>query len=546
MTSDPPHFTPAPASPPGQKPSSSTSALERAWQLRDTQPQTARQVVQDVLGAQEQRAELAELIQAQIVLGYLDYRLGDSENAVELMIVALSECRRLPADVWLARALNNLACVYSYLNQTDLSIQLFDEQLRLAQQLGDQEQILIARHDLGVIYLEMSPQRAKVHFLAALDICLGLSPVNTLFAAALYSDLMMVSFKQNNDANAQKYLELMLQYSHKLDFSSHYVNIHGDIVEFYTRRGNYMAAERELASLKKAIAANQTVDSQSYNYEEELACISGPLYLKLGKTHEAIALLESALENAGGSLHIIYELLSRAYELTENLHSALKYQRLLTERVREHHKEESENQFKMFEVIHRTQIFAESAQQQRIANEKLQRLNDQIYQMGITDALTGLANRHHLLRQSQLMVQKTTDQCPLAIALIDIDHFKRINDRYGHAQGDQVIAHVAQQIRAVCWPDDLVARYGGEEFVVMRLGATESELAQTCEALRTALRTTPSELPSVTVSAGVAQTTTGELDATMHLADQRLYAVKQAGRDQVFTSRHVQTETSPS
>ena len=136
------------------------------------------------------------------------------------------------------------------------------------------------------------------------------------------------------------------------------------------------------------------------------------------------------------------------------------------------------------------------------------------------------------------------EQTPLALAMIDIDHFKQINDQYGHSVGDTCIRHVAQMLHSLLKrPSDDLCRYGGEEFAII-LPNTETEGAgQLIESIRQQLADTPciidNESISLTLSGGVASAIISHEDAEIELlklADERLYAAKQAGRNRVVVT----------
>jgi diguanylate cyclase (GGDEF)-like protein len=172
--------------------------------------------------------------------------------------------------------------------------------------------------------------------------------------------------------------------------------------------------------------------------------------------------------------------------------------------------------------------------------------------MSQTDALTGLANRRHL---DQGLLQETTRaqrlQLPLALAVIDIDNFKRVNDRYGHPTGDAVLRQVAQLLRQHCRSVDLCARYGGEEFCIVFVQARLRDARRACEAMRAGVAAHDwSALAAdlqVTLSIGLAELaepSTGLTDdspqqATSELlaaADQQLYSAKRDGKNRVLPS----------
>jgi diguanylate cyclase (GGDEF)-like protein/PAS domain S-box-containing protein len=158
------------------------------------------------------------------------------------------------------------------------------------------------------------------------------------------------------------------------------------------------------------------------------------------------------------------------------------------------------------------------------------------------DALTGLANRRSFDEQWLAEARRAGERgLPLALAMLDLDHFKEVNDRFGHACGDAVLRRCAQLLQSHGAPDDLLARYGGEEFVWAMPGCDLATASRRCEQLRAALAMHDwSALRpglAVTLSGGVAASSAG-LDpaALLALADARLYAAKRAGRNRVEPS----------
>ena len=157
------------------------------------------------------------------------------------------------------------------------------------------------------------------------------------------------------------------------------------------------------------------------------------------------------------------------------------------------------------------------------------------------DHLTGASNRAHFFETAERLRQRALREGePMALVLLDIDHFKRVNDAHGHAAGDAVLREVARRCAAELRPEDLFARLGGEEFVVLM---PEAGLAAACgvaEGLRAALAARPVEaeglvLP-VTASFGCCSLDAGEGRALADLlaaADAALYDAKRAGRDRV-------------
>ena len=154
-----------------------------------------------------------------------------------------------------------------------------------------------------------------------------------------------------------------------------------------------------------------------------------------------------------------------------------------------------------------------------------------------TDPLTGLANRRATIGwlESMMVCSLEIDE-PLAVLMFDIDHFKRINDTYGHQTGDEVLCKVAEIARAQIRAEDLVGRVGGEEFVCILSGVDEREARALAERVcRTiAQGTKRGGCPAVTISVGLALLRPGDtVETLLRRADAALYEAKEGGRNQV-------------
>ncbi|TAL14716.1 MAG: GGDEF domain-containing protein [Aquabacterium sp.] len=175
----------------------------------------------------------------------------------------------------------------------------------------------------------------------------------------------------------------------------------------------------------------------------------------------------------------------------------------------------------------------------RLREQKQQLLQtaDQVRLLATQDPLTGLPNRQHLqeLIERECKRLERSGQ-PFSLALADLDHFKRINDRHGHANGDEVLRNFAAAACAVLRETDMIGRWGGEEFLVLMPETTLPAATNGLERLRAHLARKPMvhALPelSVTFSAGISvHRLGGDLERTLERADRALYAAKAGGRD---------------
>ncbi len=167
---------------------------------------------------------------------------------------------------------------------------------------------------------------------------------------------------------------------------------------------------------------------------------------------------------------------------------------------------------------------------------------------GFTDALTGWHNRRYLtVRLGEELARARRDGTRLVCLMLDIDHFKRVNDNWGHAAGDAVLREIAQRIESQVRASDVAARYGGEEFVVLLPGTDVGSALLLAERIRQSVSATPIGLPNgeavtITASIGISEVqpapeaddlkTVG--DSLIARADVALYAAKAAGRDRVI------------
>jgi diguanylate cyclase (GGDEF)-like protein len=159
-----------------------------------------------------------------------------------------------------------------------------------------------------------------------------------------------------------------------------------------------------------------------------------------------------------------------------------------------------------------------------------------LHALALQDALTGLPNRRALNAHA---ASRPAGDGPMSVVMLDLDHFKRVNDGHGHAAGDAVLREIARRLPGVLRHHDRVGRWGGEEFLALLSDTAPAAATQVAQRLHEAVRAAPVPLPDggtlpVTVSLGVATCREGErLEDLIARADAALYAAKAAGRDQV-------------
>lgn len=173
--------------------------------------------------------------------------------------------------------------------------------------------------------------------------------------------------------------------------------------------------------------------------------------------------------------------------------------------------------------------------------EQLIAMRDRLAHEAAHDGLTGLTNRVAIFDAlDREWARARREQASLAVLMLDIDHFKRVNDEHGHAAGDAILQQTAQRMTHACRAYDTVGRYGGEEFLILLAPPVSThDAAHLAERIREAIGTTPFVLPDgsdlyVTVSLGVAGSDlvqTAQAEALVQAADEALYASKENGRN---------------
>ena len=227
------------------------------------------------------------------------------------------------------------------------------------------------------------------------------------------------------------------------------------------------------------------------------------------------------------------------------------------------HSAEARVHLRFKELLRLEQARAEELES-RVA-ERTQQLSaalEEVTRLSTYDPLTKLCNRRAFDEQARrAWTAATREQVPLAIMICDLDHFKRVNDEYGHQAGDKVLVATAEALVASVRPTDVVARFGGEEFVILLSGLSSSEdVLSVAERCTTAVRALP--IPALipgasrrqTISIGVMKYVEGcqSIDEMISNADKALYEAKRSGRDRYVlygeapaASKFVEPDTSP-
>ena len=317
----------------------------------------------------------------------------------------------------------------------------------------------------------------------------------------------------------------------------------GDVHAMRSARHNLAVAQMALGDLGAARRSLEEIHAESGADDTRALSLLNlaDLDMQEGQAAAALRRLESAHELLTATADIGYlqgccRMLCDVHEALGNHQAALEWHR----KFHAHHVSQNSERAQMLaralEVKYQTGRAQANAEFERLRAERFERA-------ALVDGLTGIANRRAFDQALLAARQRLTDGRPFALALLDLDHFKQINDRHSHQVGDEVLRRVGRLLSSTCRQGDLAARYGGEEFGLVLADVDAVIARDVCERVRTAVLGEPWAQVSrglvVRVSIGLvsvdASTELLDSDALLAQADRRLYAAKHRGRNQVVS-----------
>ena len=492
-----------------------------------------------------------------VVLGYLSFREARQAEALECSGQALALLADHQGSFWSSRALNVRSCALLELAEFEQATLSLRQQLRVSRANGDTESEGSGLHDLGVMHSQRDPAHAEGYLLSAQEVFERTGhPVGRSFVSWSLGELRE---RQGNRAAALTLYRQALTLARASGHRFLEVLVLSHLGELELQHGDPQVGEQWLRG---------ALERQSADSSRPLWITIPPLVrllLHSGRTQEAREVLEAQLIGAraagmAATQMSVHELLSEVYEAIGDAPQALFHAREYIRLFRQLNAEEQAQKVRGLEVLHRTELAQQEVQAQRRSNEELratlaelERLHRQLEQVSVTDELTGVDNRRSLMTRGARLLASPSAAGPTgaaptaaaptaaAIAILDIDHFKTVNDTYGHDGGDQVLREFAQYLRAGLREQDLLARFGGEEFVVIFPDTPLGEAYVLLDGLRLGLcayrfRGLPVSF-TVSFTAGLVGCPDSDLLEALHRADQLLYRGKRSGRNAVSVGK---------
>ena len=453
---------------------------------------------------------------AHVLDAYAAWRAGRMTETLEHLhpVLARPETR----DVWTCRALNIRIALSFEIGEFAPGLALAEEQLALCRTLGETEIEACTLHDLGVMHNGRGTREGRLYLQQALD----------SFTAAGNADGQ--AFTHLNLAVAAVLAGAPDDARTHLDRARHLAQRHGLPYVHTLALAQLGALEAPTAPARAERLLRDALQRQAEHGDRPMWEAVEPLARLLdaqGRAPEAARLLDAFVDAAHGAQ--LRAVVIHAHALLADLHEAHGRIDLALTHLRAHlalyrtlRDEEDEQRVRALEVMHRTDLL-------RARAEAGQRRADELGRLSQTDDLTGLPNRRHLLAAGPNLLRER----PGAVAIIDIDHFKDVNDRYGHETGDRVLHAFAARLRAEL-PFAFVARSGGEEFVAVFPGLAPHDACALLDDVRTHPALSDGQI-RVTFTAGVARCHDGDLKDALRRADALLYQGKTGGRDCVIS-----------
>ena len=507
------------------------SPVEQAWSLRLADPAQAHALASSFL------ADPQEACRAQSVLAHLAWRNGQYAEALEYAKSAEIPQRQRHDALWLIRTLNSIGMVHLYLGQHQAALELFQQQLMLAQAIHDLDGQAGAYSDLGSTLNSYDTQQGLHYYQQALELYQQAGATHDANRSAVLINLSMIYDALGDDDRS----ETLLEEGGRLALATEAWPYYSGYL-FYRSKRLQQQGHFDQARALIQDALNDLIHLPTENCRDLLFAL---LILEEAAGNRARALqLARDMEDGWSARRENYgdylEARARLEAAQGEYAAAYQTQQLLLLHERERYATESATKLLTIEVLHRNR---EAQQQASEANhtaailqqevELLKALHEKLERLSSTDDLTGLANRRTFVARVERWLRQQT---VLAIAILDIDHFKGINDLIGHPGGDQVLRTVAALFQQHALPDDLLVRLGGDEFVLIRPHSRPAELAQSMQELQRALNEHDWQAlhPGLQVQISIGVTSIEDsLEAGIALADRLLYRAKQSGRNRL-------------
>ncbi len=479
-------------------------------------------------------------------LGFCAYASSEYEKALELLAQGTSLGRNLDDDALVRDCLNFTAAAYASLGDYEAASGIAQAAYHLSQTLDDVPGQVYGLMNLGILYHQLGRHEASLETqLEALTKSREINDQARETAVLINLGTSYVGLKRYTEA--VQTLREALALAERLGLTERKTHI---LVNLGEALGYQGAFDEALEALERA----RVLIGDDGPREGLVHCLlnEGTIHLGRGAPEAAIQTLEGGLSEAVaiGSKALefqLHERLAQAHKDAGHHARALEHFERFHQLERQVRDQESERKLRAFTAQHEIEKAQATAEIERLRNvelalalEALEVKSQELEQLVVRDPLTNLYNRRHLETALSLeYAQAKAADRPLPLAMLDVDDFKQINDRFSHQLGDEVLIVVAELIRANLRDADIAARYGGEEFVLVLPNTTTEHALKICERVRhvVEMHAWASVHPDlrVTISLGLAcDSSLSSHEKLLSAADANMYQAKRMGKNRLY------------
>ncbi|HEX2206822.1 MAG TPA: diguanylate cyclase, partial [Longimicrobium sp.] len=483
-------------------------------------------------------------------IGHVYLRRGEHVRAARLLLDALEIQRSTGDPVGEGNSLSHLGHAAYLVGDYGSALEYHQASLGIREHTGDRSGVGYSLINIGIIHGQLGePARVREYMQRALEL---LEADDPQAAAVCLANIGNAYADQGEHARATDYLQRACDGMRAVGHADE-ASCLSDLGRIHQARGDDEAARAlYLRSLELARQRDARI------YEPEILIRLGGLEARLGRVDEGLEHLHEALriaeaQGARQQVYAAHEALSQVHEIRGEHQKALEHYRAYHHAWREVFSHETNLRIQsamlrseVRQSRREAEILREKNAALSAADDEKARLLEQLRAQAAElerqtreDALTGAFNRRHLDRLLDAEWERALRfGRALTVAMLDLDRFKAVNDRFGHVAGDEVLRVVARILRDHTRGVDVVARYGGEEFCLVLVETRKDDAVRLCDRLREMVATYDWSAihPDlvVTLSAGLAAIDEADTpDDLLGVADARLYTAKHAGRNRV-------------
>ena len=497
---------------------------------------------------EEYAQDLSELL---LIQGDASVSVGDDHQALEAYQQSLHLIEKRSHLIEIGLRLNRIGAVQVRLKNYSLALEVLFRTLDIAQKINNKSLEGQVLNHIGLIYIDLSePMKGLSYLQQSYDI-LESSGAGEEIGSTVNS-LCMANLKLGKYEKALSYGQKAVAYFQNNQLFHLAADAWINIGRVYLGMANLAQAQQAF------IQANHLASTYGFNRQASTAlCLIGKIQIEQNQLEEAKNNIEKSLALANElNLYAInadcHLLLSELYALQENHKQAYSHHQLYHAEKEKTYQRDIANRVRVLELSHHLETaknISEALQEQNEALREEVRLRKltqgKLEELSRIDPLTGIYNRRHFFELAEWEFSRARRyKRPVSAIMIDLDHFKTVNDNHGHIVGDQVLAEVAHRIQENSREVDIVGRYGGEEFIILLPETSQDDALILAERIWTSLTTRPASTSKLMLplqaSLGVSCCING-IDTPLYdlieQADKALYLAKDLGRNRIEVYR---------